>query len=68
MDTVTGRFSVVDVKSGFSEDESLALFSSYTGVPVDYLPAEAKDIHLECKVGVVLLVERGLLISCYLLS
>ena len=39
-----------NTSSGFTEAESLQLFSSYLKVPSDYLPAEARAIHEECKV------------------
>ena len=49
MDVVRDRFSVVEIRSGFTEPESLELFSSYLRVPEEYLPREALDIHAECK-------------------
>ena len=37
-------------RPGFTQQESLQLFSSCLHVPQEYLPAEAKAIHDECKV------------------
>ena len=41
------------LRPGFTQQESLQLFSSYLHVPQEYLPAEAKAIHDECKVWFV---------------
>ena len=38
-----------DIRHGFTQQESLQLFSSYLQVPQEYLPEEAKAIHDECK-------------------
>ena len=50
MDVVAGHFSVIEVGSGFTQEETLQLFASYVNVPVDALPEEAAAIHQECKV------------------
>jgi hypothetical protein len=62
MEVVRGLYKVVEIKAGFTETESLDLFSSFLAVPKvphylpraptshqEYLPAEAQDIHAECK-------------------
>ena len=38
------------LRSGFTVQESMELFSSYLKIPADYLPTEATAIHDECKV------------------
>lgn len=41
--------TLLEVSSGFSEAETLKLFSSCTGVPAEKLPNEARHIHELCK-------------------
>ena len=49
MEAAKGLFSVVDIKPGFTEEESLQLFCSTLAVPRDFLPPEALSIHTECR-------------------
>lgn len=51
VDSVKNRpnVKVLNVSSGFSEAETLTLFSSCTGVPTEKLPNEARHIHELCK-------------------
>ncbi len=55
--------SVVKVETGFTEEESLELFSSFVDVPVQFLPEEARQIHLECKGSPMVISMIGGLIS-----
>lgn len=57
------KYSVVEIQSGFTEQESLQLFSSYVDIPVEYLPEEAKQIHAECKGSPMVVSMIGGLIS-----
>ena len=63
MEVVRDLFTVVEIRSGFTESESLELFSSYLRVPQEYLPAEAVDIHAECKGSPMVISLIGSLIS-----
>ena len=40
---------MLEVCPGFTQEESLALFSRYLGVPAEHLPQEAAAIHDECR-------------------
>ena len=63
MDVVPSQVSVVPVNSGFTQDESLELFSSYVHVPIEFLPEEALEIHYECKGSPMVISMIGGLIS-----
>ena len=63
MEIVRGLFSVVELRSGFTEQESMQLFSSYLKIPSDYLPTEARAIHEECKGSPMVISMIGSLIS-----
>jgi apoptotic protease-activating factor len=43
------RFSVIKVDEGFTEDESLELFSKVLNIDKTGLPHQAKSVHTECK-------------------
>lgn len=50
MDVVNGRYTHIKVGDGFSEDESLSLFSQALNISSpSELPHQAKLIHAECK-------------------
>ena len=63
MEIVRDRYSVVEIRSGFTVQESMELFSSYLKIPADYLPTEAKAIHDECKVMKIMMMVHRPLIS-----
>ena len=48
---------VCPLRSGFTVQESMELFSSYLKIPADYLPTEATAIHEECKVMMMMMVQ-----------
>ena len=49
MEAAKGLFSVVEIRPGFTEEESMLLFCSSLAVPHDFLPPEALSIHTECR-------------------
>ncbi|XP_023327782.1 apoptotic protease-activating factor 1 [Eurytemora carolleeae] len=49
MNVVPGLFSIIELQPGFTEQQSLQLFSTYLKIPVNFLPPEAKEIHNESK-------------------
>lgn len=49
MDVVNGRYTHIKVEDGFTEEESLSLFSRALNISKTELPLQARQIHCECK-------------------
>lgn len=63
MEDAQNCMEIIDIQSGFTKEESMALFSSYVSIPKEFLPDEALEIHKECKGSPMVISLIGSLIS-----